>query len=157
MATKYTVTLTKDEREELEQLVGKGKAAARKLTHARILLKADAGEHGPAWSDDEIVDALDVGASTVFRVRQRFVTESFESAISRKKPNRVYERRLDGKAEARLIQLACTEAPEGRARWTMRLLADRMVELGYVERVSHQTVFETLKKTNSSRGSTSSG
>ena len=152
MALKYTVTLTKEERESLEQLLAKGKAAARKLTRARILLKVDAGAFGPAWSEDEIVDALDVSASTVYRVRERFVTEGFEAALEHKTPNRVYERRLDGKAEARLVQLACSTAPKGHTRWTLRLLADRMVELGYVERVSRQTIHETLKKTSSSRG-----
>jgi len=152
MALKYTVTLTKEERESLEQLLTKGKAAARKLTRARILLKVDAGPFGPAWSEAEVVDALDVSASTVYRVRERFVTEGFEAALEHKKPNRVYERRLDGKAEARLIQLACSTAPKGHKRWTLRLLADRMVELGYVERVSRQTIHETLKKTSSSRG-----
>jgi hypothetical protein len=152
MALKYIVTLTKDERETLEHLLAKGKAAARKLTRARILLKVDAGEFGPAWSDDEVVDALDTSASTVYRVRERFVTESFEAALEHKRPNRVYERRLDGKAEARLIQLACSPAPTGHKRWTLRLLADRMVELGYVERVSRQAIHDTLKKTNSSHG-----
>lgn len=152
MALKYTVTLTKDERETLEQLLAKGKAAARKLTRARILLKVDAGRFGPAWSEEEVIDALDTSASTVYRVRERFVTEGFEAALEHKTPDRVYERRLDGKAEARLVQIACSSAPKGQKRWTLRLLADRMVELGYVERVSRQTIHETLKKTNSSRG-----
>jgi hypothetical protein len=157
MALKYIVTLTEQERETLERLLAKGTAAARKLTRARILLKIDAGELGPAWSEEEVVDALDTSASTVYRVRERFVTEGFDAALEHKTPDRVYERRLDGKAEAHLVRLACSSAPEGRTRWTLRLLADQMVELGYVERVSRQTVHQTLKKTSSSRGARSNG
>ena len=152
MALKYIVTLTKEERETLEQLLAKGKAAARKLTRARILLKVDVGEHGPAWSEQEIVDALDCSPSTIGRVRERFVLEGFEAALEHKRPDRVYVRRLDGEGEARLVTITCSKAPEGRNRWTMRMLADRLVELGVVGRISHETVRLTLKKTNSSRG-----
>ena len=152
MALKYIVTLTKDERNSLEQLLAKGKAAARKLTRARILLKIDVGEYGPAWSEEEVVDALDCSPSTVYRVRERFVLEGFEAALEHKTPDRVYVRRLDGEAEARLVTLACSKAPEGRNRWTMKLLADRLIELGVVGRISSETVRLTLKKTNSSHG-----
>src|SRR5512135_2898189 len=152
MALKYIVTLTQEERDWLEQLLAKGKAAARKLTRARILLKADASERGPAWRDEDIGNALDCGAATVYRVRERFVMEGFEVALESKRPERVYERRLDGKGEAQLVTIACAPPPAGRTHWTMRLLADRLVDLGVVERISSETVRLTLKKTNSSRG-----
>ena len=152
MALKYIVTLAQEERDWLEQLLAKGKAAARKLTHARILLKADASERGPAWRDEDIVNALDCGAATVSRVRERFVMEGFEAALEPKRPERVYERRLDGKGEAQLVTIACSQPPDGRTRWTMRLLADRLVDLGVVDRISSETVRLALKKTNSSRG-----
>ena len=152
MALKYIVTLTQAERDWLEQLLAKGKAAARKLTRARILLKADASERGPAWRDEDIVNALDRSAATVYRVRERFVMEGFEAALEPKRPDRGYERRLDGKGEAQLVTSACAPPPAGRTHWTMRLLADRLVDLGVVERISSETVRLTLKKTNSSRG-----
>jgi transposase len=152
MALKYIVTLTKEERDSLEQLLAKGKAAARKLTRARILLKIDAGEHGPAWSEEEVVDALDCSPSTVYRVRERFVLEGMEAALEHKRPDRVYVRRLDGDGEAKLVTLACSKAPEGTNRWTMKMLADRLVELGVVGRISSECVRLTLKKTNSSHG-----
>lgn len=148
----YVVELTGEEREELTRLVRTGKAAAQKRRHGQILLKADAGPAGPAWTDERIAEALEVGRATVERVRKRLVTEGLEAALVRRKPRRVYPRKLDGDAEAHLIALACSEAPPGRAHWTLRLLADRMVELGYVESVSYQTVRRTLKKTRSSRG-----
>lgn len=157
MALRYTVTLTKDERETLEGLLAKGKAAARKLTRARILLKADSGEHGLGWTDDEIVDALDVSASTILRLRRRFVEEGFEAALEDKPSARVYARRLDGAAEAHLVALACSSPPDGRATWTLQLLADRLVELDVVDSVSYETVRRTLKKTSSSRGRQSDG
>jgi transposase len=152
MALKYRVTLIQEERDELEQLLAKGKAAARKLTHARILLKADASEGGPGWRDEAIVHALDCSAATVYRVRERFVMEGFEAALEPKPPARAYPRRLDGKGEAQLVTLACSQPPDGRTRWTLRLLADRLVELDVVDRISSETVRLTLKKTNSSRG-----
>ncbi len=152
MKRKYIVTLTEEERQTLQAMLSRGKAAARKLVHARILLKADARPGGPAWSDDQIAEGLDVGRATVERVRREFVEEGFEAALERRKPRREYARALDGDGEARLIALACGQAPEGRARWTLRLLADRMVQLEYVESVSYQTVRRTLKKTNSSLG-----
>lgn len=148
----YRVTLTAEEREELRGLVSKGKGAARKLTRARILLLADQAFGGPANSDPEIVAALGCGRATVERVRQQFVEEGLEATLNPKPSTRVYERRLDGKAEAHLVAMACGAPPEGRARWTLRLLADRMVVLGHVESVSHEAVRQTLKKMNSSLG-----
>jgi transposase len=149
---KYVVTLTDEEREGLQRLVSSGKAAARKLTHARILLHADAAPAGLGGCDDEIVEALGVGRATVERIRERFVEEGLEAALARKQPQREYRRKLDGQAEARLIATACGSAPEGRSRWTLRLLASRLVELAVVESISHECVRRTLKKTSSSRG-----
>jgi Homeodomain-like domain len=149
---KYKVTLTDEERTELEGLISAGRAAARRLCRARILLKADAGPGGSAWDDGRISEAMEVGRATVERVRKQFVEHGMEVALERKKPEREYERRLDGEGEARLIALACSPAPEGRERWTLELLADRMVVLSYVPRLSRDTVRRTLKKTNSSRG-----
>ena len=148
MTKKYRVTLTDEERWMLQTMLSRGKSAARKLTHARILLKADADSGGPGWSDDAIAEGLEVGRATVERVRKLFVEEGLEAALDRRQPRRQYRRTLDGDAEAHLVALACSQAPEGRSRWTLRLLADRMVQLEYVEQVSYQTVRRTLKKTN---------
>lgn len=152
MKKKYIVTLTESERQTLRTMLSRGKGAARKLMHARILLKADASADEPAWSDDQIAEGLEVGRATVERVRRQFVEEGLEAALERRKPCRQYERVLDGDGEAHLIALACQKVPEGRVRWTLRLLADRMVQLEYVERVSYQTVRRTLKKTSLSLG-----
>ena len=155
---KYRVTLTPDEREQLTGLIATGKAAAQKLTHARILLKADQADGGPAWIDDQVADALDVSVATVERVRQRFVEDGLEAALGRKKqdkPSRV--RTLDGAGEARLIALACSPAPEGRVAWTLKMLANKLVELEVVDSICPETVRQTLKKTRSSRGGGSSG
>jgi len=149
---KYVVTLTEEERQELREMVSRGKAAARKLVHARILLKADTAEGGPAWGDAEIAEGLEVGRVTVERVRRQFVEEGLPAALERRAPRREYARKLDGDGEAHLIALACSHAPEGRSRWTLRLLADRMVVLEYVDEISYQTVRRVLKKTNSNRG-----
>lgn len=147
MGKKYLVTLTDLERESLYSLIATGKALARKLTHARIRLKADSSEGGPNWKDETIRKALDVSLSTIARVRERFVEEGLEAALSRQAPLNPRPRRLDGAGEARLIAIACSAPPPGHARWTLRLLADPMVELDYVPQVSYQT----LKKTNFSR------
>ena len=147
---KYIVNLTSGERRELERLISSGTAPARKLTRARILLKADEG-----WTDARISEALDVGTATVERVRKRFVEWGGIKAIERRKPRRQYERKIDGDAEARLIALACSTPPEGRTRWTLQLLADKLVTLEDVDidSVSYETVRRVLKKTGSSPGS----
>ncbi len=153
MAKKYHVTLTPEERGALGAMVATGKAAARKLAHARVLLKADEAEGGPRWPDAEIADALDAGAATVARVRQRFVEEGLELAISpyRATTRRAYKTKLDGAQEAHLIAIACSAPPDGRARWTLSLLAGRMVELRHVDSVSRETVRRTPKKTSCAR------
>ncbi len=148
----YRVTLTEDERRGLRKLVSTGKGAAQKLNRARMLLLADQSDGGPAKSDPEIVEALGCGRATVERLRKRFVEEGLEIAVDPPPRKRVYQPLLDGKAEAHLVALACGAPPQGRARWTLRLLADRMVTLDYVEHVSYETVRQTLKKTNLSRG-----
>lgn len=150
---KYKVTLTAEERQQLHRLTTAGKVAAKKLLHARILLKADAAEGGPAWTDERIADALDVSTATVVRVRQRFVEQGFEAALVRKKQDRPSrQHKLDGAAEARLIALACSRPPEGRAAWTLQLLADKLVELQVVDSLCDETVRRALKKMRSSRG-----
>lgn len=152
MRERQIVRLTPTERTQLLKLVSSGEAPARKVTHARILLKADRGTDGPGCTDEAIAEALDVGEVTVWRVRKRYVTEGLEAALNHRHPKNHRPRRLDGDQEAHLIALACSEPPEGRARWTLRLLARRMIELEYTERVSYETVRVTLKKTRSSRG-----
>jgi hypothetical protein len=152
MAYPYRVVLAEEERARLRGLVGGGVAPARLLTRARILLKADHGEGGPGWSDAAVAGALDVHPSTVVRVRRQFVTEGLEATSARKRPDRVYERALDGRQEAHLVALACSTPPAGQARWTLRLLAGELVRLEVVEAVSHETVRQALKKTSSSRG-----
>lgn len=154
---KYIVRLTADERAQLDDLIRTGKQAASVLIHARILLKADAGAGGPGWDDEPIVEAVECGASTVYRVRQAFVEEGLTAALFRKKPTGRQYRQLDGAQEAHLIALACGAPPAGRTHWTVRLLADRLVELEVVESISPECVRMTLKKTNSSRGCGSSG
>lgn len=149
MGKRYRVTLEAKERQELEQLLAKGKADVRRLKHAQILLKADESRHGPGWSDARVAAAVGCGTATVERVRQRFVEEGLELALSPyRTPRREYLPKLDGEQEARLIALACSQPPEGRVRWTLRLLADAMVELEMVDSISHETVRQTLKKTN---------
>lgn len=147
MLKKYRVTLTPEERADLERLLGRGKAAARKLTHARILLKADEAPDGPGWADAAIAEALEVGPATVARVRQRFVDAGVAAALVPKPTTRTYGRTLDGRGEAHLVALACGAPPEGRKRWTLQLLADQVVALGFAERLSYETVRRTLQKT----------
>src|SRR6478672_8777490 len=144
---KYCVTLTADERESLTALIAAGKAAARKLAHARVLLKADQADGRPGWPDHRIAEAIEVSVATIERVRQRFVEQGLEAALVRKtqaRPSR--ERALDGRAEAKLIALACSSPPDGRKAWTMRLLADKLVELEVVPTLSDETVRRSLKK-----------
>jgi transposase len=154
---KYVVRLTADERQQLQGLIRTGKRAASVLTRARILLKADAGPDGPGLPDDAVAQAVETSESTVHRVRQAFVEQSLDAALSRKKPAGRQYRKLDGKQEAKLIALACGKPPTGRARWTLKLLAARLVELEVVESISPECVRATLKKTRSSRGGRSSG
>lgn len=149
----FVVRLTNEERSELESLIRKGKASALTLARARVLLKADQGDEGEAWTDAEIAEALDVAPKTVFNIRRRWVEEGLEAALSRKKqtqPSRT--RKLDGKAEAKLIATCCGPTPAGRARWTVRLLADKLVELEAIESISPETVRRTLKKMRLSLG-----
>jgi transposase len=154
---KYIVRLTDEERTQLDDLIRTGQRAASVILHARILLKANVGEGGPGWDDERIAEAVECGASTVYRVRQAFVEEGLPVALFRKKPTGRQYRKLDGAQEARLIALACGAPPEGRATWTLRLLADRLVELAVVDAISPECVRMTLKKTNSSPGCASSG
>ena len=148
----YRVKLTPEERAHLRELLSKGKAAARTLTHARILLKVDEGELGPCLTDDEIALDLEVNRSTVERVRVRCVEEGFEAALRPRPSRQLHPRKLDGVQEAHLIALACSPAPKGRTHWSLRLLADKLVELEVVDDISYETVRQTLKKTNSSPG-----
>lgn len=150
--TKYAVLLTEEERAGLRTLIGAGVAPARLLTRARVLLKANQGEGGAAWSDAAIAGALDLHPTTVARIRRQCVEQGVDAALERKRPDRVYERSLDGRAEAHLIAIACADPPAGRDRWTLRLLADELVRLEVVGTVSYETVRRTLKQTRSSRG-----
>lgn len=152
MNKKYIVRLTQQEKQELEQLIRVGKAAARKLTHARILLKADCNAEQGGWTDQAIHEALDVSLATIARVRQAFVEQGLDAALNPKPDSQVRLRKLDGSAEAHLIALACSQPPQGRKEWTLRLLAAQMVKLDDIESVSHETVRQVLKKTNSSLG-----
>jgi hypothetical protein len=151
--TKYKVELTKMQREELEQIVKAGQARARKIMHAHILLKSDRGEDGPAWSDVEIEQAFGVGESTLKRVRKRFVEQGLLDALERRpQPLRPEKRILNGREEAYLIALSCGEKPAGHQGWSVRLLAHKMVEVGYVEQVGRETIRVTLKKMSSNPG-----
>lgn len=141
---KYIVNLTKEQREELSHLISTGKASARQLTHARLLLKADQGSDGPAWSDARIAEALEISTSMISSVRKRCAQRGVQEAILPAKAQRVRSRRLDGTHEAYLIALVCGAPPDGLARWTLRLLASTLVELGYVEHISHETVRQVL-------------
>jgi transposase len=151
MGKTYVVALSPEERADVEKLVSTGRTSAKRQTHGRILLKADTGPDGPSWTDEQICAALDVSLSTVERVRKRFVEQGMDSLAVRPVKPRPSRRRLDGEQEARLLALACSPPPAGRAHWTLRLLADRMVVLEYVESISYETIRRTLKKTRSSR------
>ena len=152
MKQRNIVTLSQAQREQLQGLIAAGTSPARTMTHARILLKADQGDLGPGWKDRDIAAALEVSLPTVGRVRQRFAREGLEAALHRRPPNRQYRRKLDGRQEAHLIAVACSDPPEGQGRWTLRLLANRMVELEYMDSLSYETVRRVLKKTGSSPG-----
>jgi transposase len=158
MSPRYRVTLTEQERKELEALTRCGKTRAKKFIHARALLLCDAGAQGPGWTVADTAAALGVTSRTIEHLKKRFVEEGFEAALQRKpreKPPR--EVRFDGAFEARLLSLACSDAPEGRRRWTVRLLAEKVVELNIAPYVSHMTVQRVLKKTNLSLTSASTG
>ncbi len=146
---KYIIRLSADERQMLSKLARSGKAAARKITRARILLKADAGEGGPGWTDERIAEALEVGVRMIENVRRRCVEEGPQAAACGCAwPDRPAQRKLDGAGEARLVAIACSEPPTGRARWTMQLLADELVVLQVTDSISDETVRRTLKKTS---------
>ena len=152
-AKKYVVSLTLEERNDLEHFVNTGKAAAYKINHARILLKADTQQRGGGWTDATISQALDISVATIERVRQRFVEPGLTAALEHKKQSQRRVRAFDGEQEAHLIALTCSNPPVGRGRWSLRLLAAQMVSLEDVETVSYETVRQTLKTTNSSPGS----
>jgi hypothetical protein len=155
---KYIVRLSTEERQQLETLIRKGKGPARRLLKARILLKADVSDAGPGWSDSRIIAALDTNPSMLYRVRKQLVEEGFEAVLSRKqRATPAVAPIFDGEKEARLIALACSKPPKGRARWTLRLLENKVVELGIVDRASDTTIHRTLKKTVSSRIGGSAG
>ncbi len=150
---KYNVRLSKDERATIKKLMTSGRGPARMFTRARILLKADQSDEGPGWSDERISEALEVTVQTIERVRKQLVEEGFDAVLSRREyKQKVSRKKIDGDMEARLIALSCSDPPEGRARWTLRLLAETVVELGYVENISHEAIRQTLKKTNLNRG-----
>lgn len=142
----FLVTLTDQQRQELSLSLRAGQAPARQLLRARILLKADCAPGAPAWSDSQISRALDVATQTVERVRKQFATEGLQRALTRKRPDRIYTKAVDGRAEATLIATACSEPPPGHTRWTLRLLADKLVELQMCESVSHESVRQVMKK-----------
>ena len=150
---KFIVRLSLEEREILAKLITSGRGPARMFTRARILLKADQSDNGPRWSDEKISEALDVTVQTVERVRRQLVEEGFDAVLSRRKyTQKVSRKKIDGDVEAHLVALSCSEPPPGRARWTLRLLADTIVELGYVQNISHEAVRQTLKKTRLNHG-----
>jgi len=146
---KYIVRLSDDEYKNLKKITSSGRGPARMFTRARILLKADQSDNGPAWSDEKISEALDVTVQTVERVRKQLVEEGFDAVLARREyKQKVCRKKIDGDVEAHLIALSCSKPPEGRARWTLRLLADKIIELGYVESISHEAIRQALKKTN---------
>lgn len=144
---KYIIRLTDDERKKLKKMITSGRGPARLFTRARILLKADQSEGLPGWSNEKISEALDVTVQTIERIRKQLVDEGFDAVLSRRQyKQKVSRKKIDGEVEARLIPLSCSEPPAGRARWTLRLLTDKIVELGYLESISHEAIRHTLKK-----------
>lgn len=154
---KFVVRLTLEERADLEELVANRRTAAEKSLRARVFLKADESEAGPAWTDTQVIEAFGISRSKVHRLRQRLVEAGLEAALVRESSSKLRQLKLDGPKEARLVALACSQPPAGRVRWTLQLLADQLVELHLVDAVSDETVRRTLKKTNSSRGCVVSG
>jgi transposase len=149
MNTKYLVVLNEEQRQQLEKITSSGRASARQMKRAQILLKSDVQVN---WSYERIMEAFDVSAVTIAKVRKTFVEQGLEVALQRKKPDREYEHALDGEGEAHLIALACSEPPAGRAKWSLRLLQDRFVKLGHADSISYETIRRVLKKTNSNLG-----
>ncbi len=149
MRGKYEVALSEEQRFLLQQLLSHGKAPVRQQAHARILLKIDCNAPSPRWTDEQVAEAFEMSRYTVIRIRERFVNHGLDDALNHRHHTQTRARALDGAQEAHLIALSCSPSPAGQARWTLRLLADRMVELEYVERVSHETVRQVLKKTRS--------
>src|SRR5512138_2812790 len=149
MNIKYPVTLSEEQRQYLEKITSSGKVSARQMKRAQILLKSDLQTN---WSYEQIMETFDVSAVTIGAVRRAFVEQGLEATLQRKKPDREYEHALDGEGEAHLIALACSEPPAGRAKWSLRLLQDRFVKLGHVDRISYETIRRVLKKTNSNPG-----
>ena len=150
---KYIVKLSKDERDTLKKVITSGRGPARLFSRAHFVLKADQGEYGPSWPDEQISGALEVTVQTIERIRKQFIEEGFDAVLSRRPYiQKVSRKKIDGNVEAYLIALSCSEPPPGFARWTLRLLADKVVELGYVKNISHEAIRQTLKKTNLSRG-----
>lgn len=158
MSAKRVVELTSEQRQRCVELVRSGTAQARSIMHAQVLLKTDRGPEGPGWTDQAISEAFGVSTVTVAHTRRVLLDEGLEAALRHyRPPRREYRRKLDGHQEAQLIALACSKAPPGHQRWSMRLLSQRMVQLEYVDSVSRETVRQTLKKTSFNRGATSNG
>lgn len=145
---RYKITLSKEERDELKTIINKGKHTSQKFRYAYILLNCDEGKYSEKVTNENICKVLKIGMRTIDRVKKRFVEEGYETILSRKPTTREYERKVDGDAEAHLIALCCSEPPTGYARWTLRLLSEKMVELSYVDSISHETIRKVLKKTN---------
>jgi len=152
MNQKYIIELTDEERQHLEKLTSSGIVPARTVTRAYILLKSDSSQAGPKWKYEQICAAFNITPVTVMNVRKSYVEKGLQATLSRKKPEREYRHALDGEAEAHLIALACSAPPEGRRVWSLRLLRERFVRLGYVDSVSHETIRTTLKKMSSNPG-----
>jgi len=145
---KYEVELSEEQRFLLQQLLAGGMSPVRQQAHARILLKIDRNAPGPRWTDEQVAEAFEMSRYTVIRIRERFVNHGLDDALTHRPHTHTRARALDGEQEAHLIALSCSPCPQGQARWTLRLLANHLVELGYVEQISHETVRQTLKKTN---------
>jgi transposase len=153
----YKVTLTSTEREQLKTIMNKGKHSSQQFRNACILLNCDVGKYGEPFSNDQIARMLQITSKTVERVKQRFIEEGFEACVERKVYPEIKELKTDGDFEAHLIALSCSKAPAGRSRWSLRLLADKMVELQFAESVSHETIRQVLKKTKLNRGKSKAG
>lgn len=149
---KYKVTLSQEERDELMSLTKGGRHSSKKVIHALILLNCDEGEFSDKVKNEEVAKVLKIGVRTIDRVKRKFVQEGYEAALENRPTSRVYERKADGEVEAHLVALSCSKAPEGFSKWSLRLLADKMVELQYVNDISYETVRRVLKKTSLNRG-----